>query len=109
MSESRMRWFAVSLDASLKSALLAVFVAAIARLLRIHDSNIRHRAWTGVLAGMLLLAVVTPLVPARPLPLLPSPEWLLALAADRPPDEQVQEPNASVHSATDAVTDFPPA
>ena len=53
---------------------------ALMKVLRLGDSNLRHRVWTGVLAGMLLLPLLTPIVPALCLPLLPSPESLLALS-----------------------------
>jgi len=66
------------LDTSLKAALVAVAAAALMKLLRLGDSNLRHRIWTGVLAGMLLLPLLTPIVPALRLPLLPSSESLLA-------------------------------
>src|SRR4029450_11351229 len=82
MFELCVRSLAWGLDTSLKAALVALAAAALLKLLRFHDSNLRHRAWTGVLAGMLLLPVLTPLMPALRLPLLPSPDWLLAWTAD---------------------------
>jgi hypothetical protein len=71
MFEFCVRWFAWGFDTSLKAALVALVAAAVLKLLRMHDSNIRHRVWTGVLAGMLLLPVLTPLMPALRLPLVP--------------------------------------
>src|SRR3954468_10570237 len=56
------------LDTSLKAALVALAAAALMKLLRLGDSNLRHRIWTGVLAGMLLLPLLTPVVPALQLP-----------------------------------------
>src|SRR3954452_9700483 len=66
------------LDTSLKAVVVALAAAALMKLLRLGDSNLRHRVWTGVLAGMLLLPLLTPVVPALRLPLLPSVEALLA-------------------------------
>src|SRR5690242_2537435 len=56
------------LDTSLKAVVVALAAAALMKLLRLGDSNLRHRVWTGVLAGMLLLPLLTPIVPALQLP-----------------------------------------
>jgi protocatechuate 3,4-dioxygenase beta subunit len=82
MFELCVRWFAWEFDTSLKAALVALVAAGVLKLLRFQDSNIRHRVWTGVLAGMFLLPVLTPLMPALRLPLVPSPEWLVAWTAE---------------------------
>src|SRR5579872_7438082 len=79
MFELSVRWFIVGLDASLKAALLALLAAAAIRLLRIRDSNVRHRVWAGVLGGMLLLPLLTSVVPALGLPIALNPDWLVAL------------------------------
>src|SRR6516225_2206242 len=79
MLELCLRCFIVGLDASLKAALLALLAAAAIRLLRIRDSNVRHRVWAGVLGGMLVLPAITPLVPALGLPLALDPDWFVAL------------------------------
>src|SRR5262245_47037710 len=91
MFELSVRWLAWGVDTSFKAALVALLAAAALRLFHIHDSNIRHRVWTGVLAGMLLLPVLTPLVPALHLPLLPSPDRLLAWTADPSVEPQSQQ------------------
>ncbi|HMC11328.1 MAG TPA: hypothetical protein VKH44_08560, partial [Pirellulaceae bacterium] len=82
MSTLPLQWLVLALDTSLKAALVALVAAAVLKLLRMHDSNIRHRVWTGVLAGMFLLPVLTPLMPALRLPLVPSPEMLVAWTAE---------------------------
>jgi beta-lactamase regulating signal transducer with metallopeptidase domain/protocatechuate 3,4-dioxygenase beta subunit len=82
MFELCVRWLAWGLDTSLKALLVALVAATLLKLLRFRDSNIRHRVWTGVLAGMLALPVLSPLMPALRLPLVPSPEWLIAWTAE---------------------------
>jgi beta-lactamase regulating signal transducer with metallopeptidase domain/protocatechuate 3,4-dioxygenase beta subunit len=64
-------WCAVLLvDASLKAALLAIVAAALLRSFRVRDSNLRHRVWTGVLAGMVVLPFLSQIVPALRFPFL---------------------------------------
>ncbi|HEY2413997.1 MAG TPA: M56 family metallopeptidase, partial [Pirellulaceae bacterium] len=129
MFEFCLRWFAWGFDASLKAALIAIIAAAVLKLLRIKDSNICHRVWTGVLSGMLLLPVLSPLMPALRLPLMPSPEWLIAWsdqpvvispdaapilsspAADlaSPIEPQAAQPIIAPNNRSFRPTDFPPA
>src|SRR5438874_13496522 len=92
MFELCVRWFAWGFDTSLKAALVAATAAVVMSLLRFRDSNVRHRVWTGVLAGMLLLPLLTPVVPALRLPLIPSPEALVAWSDE--PTEKGTEPTA---------------
>src|SRR5437764_10366148 len=92
MFELSVRWLLVGLDASLKAVLLALLAAGVLRLLRIEDSNLRHRVWTGVLIGMLVLPVLTPIVPALQLPLPLVSESLLALNRIEPPIETPVQP-----------------
>jgi hypothetical protein len=80
MIEFCVRWLAWGFDTSLKAVLVALISAAALQLLRLRDSNIRHRVWTGVLAGMLLLPLLTLRMPALRLPLVPAPERFIALA-----------------------------
>jgi beta-lactamase regulating signal transducer with metallopeptidase domain len=64
-------WCAVLIvDASLKAALLAIVAAVLLRSFRVRDSNLRHRVWTSVLAGMLVLPFLSQMVPALRLPFL---------------------------------------
>ncbi|MGQ0637173.1 MAG: M56 family metallopeptidase [Planctomycetaceae bacterium] len=81
MSELSLRWLGLGLDASLKALLLAAVAAAVLRILRVRDSNVRHRVWFGVLAGMLLMPLLAQVVPALGLPLAFPTEWLSAMAA----------------------------
>jgi beta-lactamase regulating signal transducer with metallopeptidase domain/uncharacterized GH25 family protein len=57
-------WWAIAVDASLKAVLLALLAAAALRLLRLADASVRHRVWSGVLLGMLVLPVLSRVVPA---------------------------------------------
>src|SRR5262245_59698315 len=100
MFEFCVRWFAWGLDTSIKALLVALVAAALLKLLRFRDSNIRHRVWTGVLAGMLALPVLTPLMPALRLPLVPSPDWLVAWAAES------TSPAANLFSSEQVAGDF---
>ena len=84
MFELSWRWFALGLDASLKAALVALLAAAVLMLLRIQDSNVRHRVWAGVLGGMLLLPALTLIVPAWRLPLPAAAERWMALGDIEP-------------------------
>src|SRR3954453_21277436 len=106
------------LDTSLKAALVALAAAALMKVLRLGDSNLRHRVWTGVLAGMLLLPLLTPIVPALRLPVLPSSESLLAwlqppidsAAANTKSTQSGREPTRDVDFAASstAAIDAPP-
>jgi len=84
MFELSWRWLALGLDASLKAALVALLAAAVLMLLRIQDSNVRHRVWAGVLGGMLLLPALTLIVPAWRLPLPAAAERWMALGDIEP-------------------------
>jgi beta-lactamase regulating signal transducer with metallopeptidase domain/protocatechuate 3,4-dioxygenase beta subunit len=79
MFELSWRWLVLGLDASLKAALVALLAAVVLKLFRIQDSNVRHRVWTGVLGGMLLLPGLTLIVPALRLPLPAAAERWMAL------------------------------
>jgi len=111
MFELYVRSFAWGFDTSLKAALIALIAAAALRLLRFQDSNIRHRVWTGVLAGMIALPVLTPLMPALRLPLVPSPEWLVAWTAEPVAAEAVlpAEPDESVIVSSPVPTEPQPS
>jgi beta-lactamase regulating signal transducer with metallopeptidase domain/protocatechuate 3,4-dioxygenase beta subunit len=79
MSDLSIQWLIVFVDASVKAALVALVAAAGLSLLRVHDSNLRHRAWMGVLCGMLLLPVLTQVIPTLRLPFSVDPEWFAEL------------------------------
>ena len=103
MFELCVRSLAWGLDTSLKAALVALVAAAFLRLLQLRDSNIRHRIWTAVLAGMFALPVLTPLMPALRLPLLPSPEWLVAWISE----PAAPESTAATQSTEPLLVDSP--
>src|SRR5687768_15245364 len=69
MLQLSLGWLVVALDVSVKAGLLALFTAGLLRLLKIADSNVRHRVWMGVLLGMIVLPVLSRVVPALQLPL----------------------------------------
>ncbi|HEY3964109.1 MAG TPA: carboxypeptidase regulatory-like domain-containing protein [Planctomycetaceae bacterium] len=79
MSDLSIQWLIVFVDASVKAALVALVAAAGLSLLRVRDSNLRHRAWMGVLCGMLLLPVLTQVIPTLRLPFSVDPEWFAEL------------------------------
>jgi beta-lactamase regulating signal transducer with metallopeptidase domain len=54
------------IESSVRALLLATLVAACLGALRVRSSDLRHRAWTAVLAGMLLMPALTRIMPAFP-------------------------------------------
>lgn len=70
-------WLALLLDVSVKSLLLALVAGAGLVFFRVRNANVRHRVWTGVLLGMIVLPVLTMIVPRLPLPA--SVSWTFAL------------------------------
>ncbi len=77
-----LQWLGLALDAAVKSLLLALIATLLIRALRIRDSQVRHRIWTGVLVGMLMLPLLSQVVPQLQLPLFVPPEWLALVRAD---------------------------
>ncbi|MCG8653475.1 MAG: hypothetical protein MI861_26790, partial [Pirellulales bacterium] len=67
MFESSPQWLIFGLDLSIKAILLVAIAGLVLRLLRVRDSNLRHRVWTGVVGGMLLLPWLALTLPAIPL------------------------------------------
>lgn len=61
------QWMLFLLDISVKALLLAGIAGLSLKLLNVQDSNIRHRVWSGVLAGMLLLPLLALALPTIPL------------------------------------------
>src|SRR5436190_22052005 len=94
MSDLSIQWLIVFVDASLKAALVALVAAAGLALLRVRDSNLRHRVWTGVLCGMVVLPALTQIVPAFRLPFTINPEWFAVLnpTGGDGPDQIVEQP-----------------
>ncbi len=68
MLEFTYAWLGLLVDVSLKSLLLATVAWLALALLRLQDTNLRHRIWTGVLIGMLALPLLVPITPTLPLP-----------------------------------------
>src|SRR3954464_4892489 len=90
MSYISVHWLILALNTSLQVSLLAAIAMLLLRVFKVHDSNLRHRAWTGVLVGMLALPAFARLGPPVGLPV--SIEEQL-LAAQRWFDE-ANEPEA---------------
>ncbi|MEM7311936.1 MAG: M56 family metallopeptidase [Planctomycetota bacterium] len=67
MSPISNQWLLFLLDISIKSLLLAIVAGLVMKLLRIRDSNLRHRIWSGVLAGMLALPLLSYALPSIPI------------------------------------------
>lgn len=88
MSDLTFQWLVTTLDASVKALLLALIAFAAIYLLRLRDSNLRHRLWVGVLLGMLLLPVVSPLMPA-----LYFPRTSETVSVDAPTEIQATNPS----------------
>lgn len=89
MSDLAMQWLILFVDVSLKSALVALLAAAGLAALRVRDCNVRHRVWTGVLCGMLLLPALTQVVPALKLPFTVDSEWFAGVNRT----DRASEPN----------------
>ena len=64
MFQTSNQWLIFVLDVSAKSLLLAILVATAIKLLRLRDSNLKHRIWSGVLAGMLALPLLSHVLPS---------------------------------------------
>jgi beta-lactamase regulating signal transducer with metallopeptidase domain len=66
---------ALLVDVSIKALLIALVAGAGLAIFRIRDSNVRHRAWTCVLAAMLLLPALTLIAPRVAVPSRVYPTW----------------------------------
>lgn len=75
MNDLAVQWLTVAVDVSLKAVVLAVAAAIILHLLKIHNINLRHRTWTGVLVGMLLLPALAQTLPGLQLPIAIPEHW----------------------------------
>jgi beta-lactamase regulating signal transducer with metallopeptidase domain/protocatechuate 3,4-dioxygenase beta subunit/5-hydroxyisourate hydrolase-like protein (transthyretin family) len=76
MFDLSIQWLISACDASLKALLLGLAAAALLRVLRVRDSNLRHRVWIGVLGGMLALPFLAQVVPALRLPFAIDRGWI---------------------------------
>lgn len=106
MSDLSIQWLIVFVDASVKATLVALVATAGLALLRVRDSNLRHRVWTGVLCGMLLLPALTQVVPALRLPFTVNAEWFATL--DRPDDDVELEQIADLSGQDEETTALKP-
>ena len=62
-------WFvSLLLDVSLKAILLAVLAGAGMWLMRVRATSVRHRVWTAVLVGMVMMPLLVAWSPTVPLP-----------------------------------------
>ncbi len=83
------------IDVSLKAALLAAAAGAGLLIFRVRNSNVRHRVWTAVLLGMLLMPLLTQITPGVPLP-----TWLY-------PRLRIGGGDAAAHLVVKARADVP--
>lgn len=108
MFDLSVQWLVTACDASLKALLLAATAALVLRVLRVRDSNVRHRVWTGVLAGMLMLPALSQIVPALQLPIGIDAAWLLEQLRASHSVEPVVEEVAAVEPVVPEVAEITP-
>ena len=68
MGEFSLRWLELIIDVSLKAVLLAVVTGLLLAVTRIRNSTWKHAAWLGVLVALLGLPLLSPVIPAIPIP-----------------------------------------
>ena len=119
-SESQ-TWLLLLADVSIKVLLLAIIAAVAITLLRIKNDHIRHRIWTAVTIGMLLMPVLVHVVPGLAIPIAglgfwpePQPEPIVANeseSGDHSGQPVIAFEEASVSPAIElkATEPFPPA
>ncbi|MCA9037625.1 MAG: hypothetical protein KDA91_20970 [Planctomycetaceae bacterium] len=76
MFQTSQQCLQILIDVSVKSLLLAAIAFAAIKLLRLRDSNLEHRIWSGVLFGMLALPILTCFLPS--IPVYVSMDWISA-------------------------------
>ena len=106
MFDLSIHWLVTTLDASLKAVLLALLAVLVLRALRVNDSNLRHRVWTGVLLGMLTLPLASQVVPALQLPVAIDLGWI---AEQREAERAAALANTESQASPPAVTAVEPA
>ena len=94
MSGLSVAWLSLLVDLAVKTTLLWAVAWVALKLLRIRDSNVQHRVWSGVLAGMLCLPLLVTLLPSVPLPLPIDSIWWTST-------ESLGQDNGSRHSSHD--------
>ena len=99
-------WFL--LDLALRAVLAAAAAALVLRTLRIRAAALRHSVWTTVLAAMLLMPILPSIVPALPMPALPSmapnPDPASERETELAPPPRITEPAASRSTAIGVFT-----
>ena len=68
MTQFAHAWLGLIVDISIKSLGLAGLAGLTLFVLRVRDTNLRHRVWTAVLFGMLAMPALVFVTPAIPLP-----------------------------------------
>ena len=68
MSEFLLRWFVLMADVSLKVLLLAGVTGLLLTVSRIRNSSLKHAAWLVVLGSLIGLPLLSPVLPAIPIP-----------------------------------------
>src|SRR5262245_13684756 len=101
-----LQWLVLALDTSIKAALLALLAAAALRAMKLGDSNVRHRVWTGVLLGMLLLPVLARMIPALRLPLPFKLDRLTAFQLDDLDSQPAADAATTPNSASEIPATF---
>ena len=89
MFELCLGWFVLMVDVSLKALLLAGVTGLLLAGSRIRNSSLKHAAWLGVLGSLIGLPLVSPLIPAIPIPWSVPNELLNSAPADRTPTAPV--------------------
>ncbi len=83
-------WLALVIDVSIKSLLLAAIAGLGLFVFRIRDTNLRHRVWTAVLLGMLVMPALVHVIPSIPLP-----DWMTVdMLNDREESVAAEQPAA---------------
>lgn len=75
MFDLTVQWLILAIDISVKAMVLAAIAVLSLRVLKLNDSNLRHRTLTGVLIGMLLLPVLSQTLPTLQLPVAVPEHW----------------------------------
>ena len=75
MFDFSIQWFSLLIDVAIKTFILWSLAWVTLRVLRVRDSNLRHRIWSGVMLGMLCLPFLALVLPAIPLPIQLETTW----------------------------------
>ena len=78
-------WLLLLVDVSLKATLLAALASVGLTLFRVRNSHVRHRVWTAVLLGMLVMPLLVKIVPGLSIP-VPGLAWISNSTTDPDPE-----------------------